>query len=165
MIKASINPSVALGYSTLSIDYLANKKVAQDLFTTRSVEQALKLISDIDYSRSDLIKVLNEQNKRYQSSSLTFDNIKLLSQTETLCVIAGQQPVLFGGPLYIMIKAIALAKQAKKLSQKFNRVVVPIFWIDGDDHDFAEVNHTYLLNHQGDIVPISYDDETMPAVS
>lgn len=164
-MKASINPSIALGYSTLSIDYLANKKVARDLFTTESAEQALKLIADIDYSRSDLIQVLSEQNKRYQSSSLTFDNIKLFAQRDALCVIAGQQPVLFGGPLYIMIKAIALAKQAKKLSQKLNRVVVPIFWIDGDDHDFAEANHTYLLDHQGTIVPITYDDETTSAVS
>lgn len=160
-----VEPSNLLGYSTLSIDYLAHKQSARNLFLTKSPEQAVTLLPHTGYSRSTLIQVLNEQNKRYQSSSLTFDNIALLGNSDTLCVIAGQQPVLFGGPLYIMIKAVALAKQAKMLSKALDRVIVPVFWIDGDDHDFSETNHTHLLNHQGEIVAVSYNPEMTPAVS
>jgi bacillithiol biosynthesis cysteine-adding enzyme BshC len=158
-MKSSINPSLALGYSKLSIDYLANKKKAREFFSTQSADEALNLLNNKNYSRNEIVQILTEQNKRYQSSSLTFDNIRLLGHTETLCVMAGHQPILFGGPLYILIKAIALAVQANKLSKELNRVVVPIFWIDGDDHDFAEANHTYLIDHRGEIVPIFYDDE------
>jgi bacillithiol biosynthesis cysteine-adding enzyme BshC len=159
-MKTLINPSLALGYSKLSMDYLANKKNAREFFSTQSAEQALNLLDNKNYRRAEIVQILTEQNKRYKSSSLTFDNIRLLGHTDTLCVMAGHQPILFGGPLYILIKAIALAKQANKLSKELSRVVVPIFWIDGDDHDFTEANHTYLLDHQGEIVPIFYDDET-----
>ncbi|MBK7141662.1 MAG: bacillithiol biosynthesis cysteine-adding enzyme BshC [bacterium] len=33
---------------------------------------------------------------------------------------------------------------------------MPVFWIAADDHDFAEINHTYLLNRDGELVRVEY---------
>jgi bacillithiol biosynthesis cysteine-adding enzyme BshC len=34
--------------------------------------------------------------------------------------------------------------------------VVPIFWIAGDDHDFAEANNTYILSRKGELCRLEY---------
>ena len=55
-----------------------------------------------------------------------------------LAVTTGQQPGLFGGPLYTMHKAMSAAGLAAELEAAWGRPVVPVFWLAGDDHDFAE---------------------------
>ncbi len=55
-------------------------------------------------------------------------------------VITGQQVGLFGGPLLTPFKAataIARARQASAAGHPH----VAIFWLAGEDHDFAEINH------------------------
>lgn len=59
-------------------------------------------------------------------------------------VTTGQQPMLFGGPMYMVYKALKAVHLCRKLQEKFpDERFVPIFWIGGEDHDWAEVNHTY----------------------
>ncbi len=55
-------------------------------------------------------------------------------------VVTGQQVGLFGGPLYTPFKAstaIARARQATAAGHPH----AAIFWLAGEDHDFAEINH------------------------
>ncbi|GIQ67971.1 putative cysteine ligase BshC [Xylanibacillus composti] len=59
-------------------------------------------------------------------------------------VVGGQQAGLFGGPLLVIYKAVTIIRAAKEAAAKLNRTVVPVFWIAGEDHDFDEVNHTYV---------------------
>lgn len=63
-----------------------------------------------------------------------------------LCVTTGQQPGLLTGPLYGVHKALTAVALARTLSARWQRDVVPVFWVAGDDHDFAEGNHTYVLS-------------------
>lgn len=65
-----------------------------------------------------------------------------LSAPEVLVVTTGQQPGLLTGPLYTVYKALSAAAVARHLEAVWSRPVVPIFWSAGDDHDFAEANHT-----------------------
>lgn len=58
-----------------------------------------------------------------------------------LAVTTGQQPALFTGPLYTIHKALSAAALAAELEARWGRPVVPVFWVAGDDHDFAEANH------------------------
>jgi len=64
---------------------------------------------------------------------------------DALCVTTGQQPALFTGPLYAVYKALSAAAYAQWCEQLAGRPVVPVFWVAGDDHDFAEANHVHLL--------------------
>ena len=41
-----------------------------------------------------------------------------------------------------MISIIKLAEEQEKALQKR---VIPVFWIAGEDHDVAEVNHIYVM--------------------
>jgi bacillithiol biosynthesis cysteine-adding enzyme BshC len=68
---------------------------------------------------------------------------------KALVVTTGQQPGLFTGPLYTVHKALTAVALAEALAARWNRVVVPVFWVAGDDHDFAEINHCAVLAADG----------------
>jgi hypothetical protein len=74
-----------------------------------------------------------------------------LAEPDVLVVTTGQQPALFTGPLYAVHKALSAAALAQVLSQRWGRSVVPLFWVAGDDHDFAEANHAAWLRPDGSL--------------
>jgi bacillithiol biosynthesis cysteine-adding enzyme BshC len=67
--------------------------------------------------------------------------IAKLQSPDALLVTTGQQPGLFTGPLYTIHKALSAAALARHLEERWQRPVQAVFWIAGDDHDFAEANH------------------------
>ena len=74
---------------------------------------------------------------------------RTLLHEKALVVTTGQQPGLFTGPLYTVYKAISAAALASELADRWQRPVVPVFWLAGDDHDFAEARGTSWLNLEG----------------
>lgn len=78
--------------------------------------------------------------------------IESLADPGVLVVTTGQQPALFTGPLYTIHKALSAAALAEVLGRRWGRQVVPVFWVAGDDHDFAEANHASWLNADGALV-------------
>ena len=77
-----------------------------------------------------------------------------------LCVTTGQQPGLLTGPLFTVYKALTAVALARKLAPILDRPVVPVFWVGGDDHDFAEANHLHLLTVTNEIERLSLGDRT-----
>ncbi len=73
-----------------------------------------------------------------------------LAAGPVLLVTTGQQPGLFTGPLYTVYKALSAIALARRLERAGGVPVVPLFWVAGDDHDFAEANHTWFLNADGE---------------
>jgi bacillithiol biosynthesis cysteine-adding enzyme BshC len=74
-----------------------------------------------------------------------------LREPGALAVTSGQQPGLFTGPLYTVHKALSTAALAQVLERQWGRTVVPIFWIAGDDHDFAEASQASWLTSDGNL--------------
>jgi bacillithiol biosynthesis cysteine-adding enzyme BshC len=69
-----------------------------------------------------------------------------LADPKTVVIITGQQAGLFGGPLFTLLKAITALKLAQQIQRTHGVQVVPVFWIDADDHDWPEVNHCTVLD-------------------
>ncbi|MDQ3082107.1 MAG: bacillithiol biosynthesis BshC, partial [Gemmatimonadota bacterium] len=64
-------------------------------------------------------------------------------------VTAGQQPGLFGGPLYTWWKALSALAVADRLQVLTGLPVAPIFWAATDDSDFAESAVTTVATAEG----------------
>jgi uncharacterized protein YllA (UPF0747 family) len=59
-----------------------------------------------------------------------------------IVVTTGQQPGLFGGPLYTLSKAISARALADALEAQTGMPVAPVFWAATDDADFEEARGT-----------------------
>jgi bacillithiol synthase len=70
-------------------------------------------------------------------------------------VTTGQQPALFGGPLYTLFKALAAIRLAEHLERRLDRPVLALFWVGADDHDWDEANHAALLDLNGDVLTLT----------
>lgn len=83
------------------------------------------------------------------ASGAAVANQQLLLSGEALAVTTGQQAGLFTGPLYTVYKALSAAALAREISEAGLGPVVPVFWVAGDDHDFAEINHCTVIGGDG----------------
>jgi bacillithiol synthase len=78
--------------------------------------------------------------------------IERLKRPGAVAVTTGQQPGLFTGPLYTIHKALSAAALARVLERQWSRPVVPVFWLAGDDHDFAEASQASWIGSDGSVV-------------
>lgn len=106
-----------------------------------------------------LINAIQNQYNGLNISDKTKENINLLNDSKTIAVVTGQQLGLFTGPLYTIYKTITAIKLVEKLKSEFPEYnFIPIFWLEGDDHDFDEVRSITILNNENNLVEISYHD-------
>jgi len=75
--------------------------------------------------------------------------IQRLREPGALAVTTGQQPGLFTGPLYTIYKALSTAALARILERQWQRPVVPVFWVAGDDHDYSEASQVSWVSSEG----------------
>ena len=72
-------------------------------------------------------------------------------------VTTGQQPALFGGPLYNLNKALTAVRLAEALESALGKPVIPVFWVASDDHDWAEANHTDVIGVDNELHRFALD--------
>jgi bacillithiol biosynthesis cysteine-adding enzyme BshC len=80
--------------------------------------------------------------------------IEKLARPDVLVVTTGQQPGFLTGPLYTIHKALSAAALARALELRWRMPVVPLFWVAGDDHDFAEGSHASWIAANGELVTV-----------
>ena len=71
-------------------------------------------------------------------------------------MISGQQPGLFTGPNYTILKAITVIKLAGALTEA-GVPAVPIFWIAAEDHDYQEIEWATLLDRDSGVEQVRVD--------
>ncbi len=89
--------------------------------------------------RSVLAAALGSANAAYGNVAAARLQAKL-ADPSTLVVVTGQQPGLFGGPLYSLTKMVAAVRWAEELERQ-GTPAVPVFWVATEDHDWSEVAH------------------------
>ncbi len=114
-----------------------------------------KVAAQIGPRREKLVELLRQQNARLNKSADYEGLLELLSRENAVCIVTGQQVGLFCGPLYTLFKTISAIKLSGELKSRFPEFeFVPVFWLEGDDHDLEESNHVYLLNPASDVVRV-----------
>ncbi len=71
--------------------------------------------------------------------------IRACSAAGGVVVTTGQQPGLFGGPLYVLHKAMTALAVADEMQRQTGIPTAPVFWAATDDTDFAEADHVAVV--------------------
>lgn len=97
-------------------------------------------------NRAVLAKVLHHQYLSIDNqSALLKSNLSQLEQPNTFTITTGHQLNIFTGPLYFIFKIVTAINLAKDLQKQFpQHNFVPVYWMATEDHDFDEINHTYV---------------------
>lgn len=90
--------------------------------------------------------------ERHGAPAAALKNARALANPDTVAVVTGQQPGLFGGPLFNIHKAATTVRLARELAAVPGAPrVVPVFWNHTDDHDLDEVNRAFCINANLDV--------------
>jgi len=112
--------------------------------------------------RAKVAGVLRKQAARFDLLDLSGESLARFERPNTLAVVAGQQPGLFGGPLYTLYKALTAIAFARDLEAKTGVPAVSIFWIASDDHDFEEVRRAHLNDGTAEPTAVEYPADLAP---
>ncbi len=142
-------------------DYLydfprVRKFYAYPPFEEGSLEAAARKIPRHVAVRGEVATILRQQNERFGGGTAVMEAINRLASGNVMAVVTGQQVGLFSGPAYTIYKAVTAIRLARELTAH-GIETVPVFWIADEDHDIAEVNHTYLLDEAFELVRLEYE--------
>ena len=104
----------------------------------RSFRRAAEALNYPDDRRAALVEALRPGNAGNPS-------LHVLARPGTVAVVTGQQVGLFSGPAYTIYKALTACRLASQLTDQ-GIAAVPVFWVATEDHDFAEINHSFVFD-------------------
>jgi len=150
--------------SPFFLDYLAGReKVAAFLrpggFELDAIAAAAQAAAGAD--RKAVADALARQQEA-RGSKEAAERARKLATPGAVAVVTGQQAGLFGGPLFVLWKALGTVAVARRLEAERGQPVVPVFWVASDDHDFAEVRAATVVDAAGSLRTLRYDPREEP---
>lgn len=133
--------------SKLLKDYRNNDPNIMRFFDYHPYNDFKKRLSELEnrsFDREKLTDLLKVMNSKWGVPQSSLDNIARLKQRESVVVIGGQQAGILTGPMYTINKIVSIIQLARQQEEELNIPVIPVFWIAGEDHDFAEINHIFV---------------------
>ena len=134
-------------FSPIAVDYVEGRPELREFFAYIPDRTGLAAaMAERGYDpamRATLSAVLQDQYKGLAVDQAVSANLDALRQEGTLTVTTGHQLCLFTGPLYVPFKILNTIRLARGLSTP-ERPVVPVFWMATEDHDRAEIDHTWI---------------------
>ena len=156
-------PSDNTAFSSLFLDYIRDYSSVAQYYSGNFRDDAdwrrcLERVSARTIDRSTITQILSTQNRNFHCGVRTLANIDALLNDNTVAIVTGQQVGLFTGPLYTIYKTLTVLKLVEKLGAKFpDYHFVPVFWLEGEDHDYEEVNSIQFVNSTNDIAQLKYE--------
>ena len=122
-------------------------------------------------TRADAIgRSFGEVERREIAAELTgggeraAERIAAFVQAGGFMVTTGQQPGLFGGPLYALYKGLTAAALAERLEAELGRPVLPVFWIASEHHGWDDLRTAHLIDPENELRELSLSERSVPAV-
>ncbi|MFB5677309.1 bacillithiol biosynthesis cysteine-adding enzyme BshC [Paenibacillus terreus] len=158
----NIIPETLRAGSALAEDYVKGTGRVLELYgyhfrQAEDYKTRAKRLDEMETRRIDrqaLVRCLRIYNEEHNAHVQVMESLNRLSQPDALVITGGQQSGLFTGQLLVIYKAATIIKAAQEAEQRLGRPVVPVFWIAGEDHDWDEVNHTYVMTGEPDAVKV-----------
>jgi bacillithiol biosynthesis cysteine-adding enzyme BshC len=165
----SFDFSAIPGFSRLFTDFISSAPALLARFPANTPEgvdpEAVKKRLERSYDRPLLAEVARETMGDIELHPAQQEALGKLLRDNTSVVITGQQAGLFGGPLYTLLKAQSAVALAQTVSQSTDSDCIPVFWVEDNDHDFAEIaqatvfNRDYQLQHMA-IAEVAAEERT-----
>ena len=134
---------------------------AGDFRSAEARRAAADRAADHERDRAAVADVLLDQNERWGMGPKTREHIEALRGGDAVAVVTGQQVGFLTGPLYTVYKTITALQLARQLAEETGRPAVPVFWVEGEDHDFDEIAGVTVLA-QNDAQKIRYGGPEPP---
>lgn len=134
-------------FAPIAVDYVEGRPELREFFAHTPDRTGLATaMAERRYDpamRETLSAVLQDQYQGLAVDEAVRANLDALRREGTLAVTTGHQLCLFTGPLYVPFKILNTIRLARGLSTP-ERPVVPVFWMATEDHDRAEIDHTWI---------------------
>ena len=160
-----LNFSDLPNHQNLFLDYLyefenVEKYFRKNVRDKNRYDDTFQNIVSYNRKHKDLLAdIIAKQYRDLKLSKQTKTNIESLKSGNTVAILTGQQLGVFGGPLYTFYKTITAIKLAAHLNEQYDKYkFVPVFWLAGDDHDFAEIKSFNIINKNNEFINIEYTD-------
>ncbi|MBX7139060.1 MAG: bacillithiol biosynthesis cysteine-adding enzyme BshC [Oligoflexia bacterium] len=123
-------------------DFLAGHPNSNSFFRARFEDRAARQAT-VKLAAQKLLHpaTISELERLNGGVSAELDrSLQTLKGREYAFVITGQQLGVFGGPLFTLYKALTTVKLARQLEAESGIRCIPLFWLQSEDHDFAEIS-------------------------
>lgn len=118
------------------------------------LKKAIDTRKNFPVNRNLLVTALHNQYKNTKLTKAVKQNLKLLESETTYTVTTGHQLCVYTGPLYFIYKIISVVSLSRQLKAACpEHDFVPVYWMNSEDHDFAEINHFYLFGRRLEWIP------------
>ena len=134
-------------YDPLVHDLVHEGELARERFASRWPDTAaLRRLAETKRAPlgKELARSLAEYHRRLGATEASLAALEQVARGEAVCTVAGQQPAPLGGPLYSLHKTASAAGMCGVVTQRTGVPCVPLFWMHGEDSDFAEIRSATL---------------------
>ena len=97
-------------------------------------------------NQAAIAAVIGAQQARRNAPPAAREAAALLATRGTVAILTGQQAGAFGGPMYTLLKAVTAIQLARRVAEDHQVPVVPVFWVDAEDHDWDEIASCTVLD-------------------
>lgn len=121
---------------------------AGDFRSDNDLKSVASAVAKNHPDRSVVVDAIRNQAAFYGLGEESEPLLEKLANPVSVAIVTGQQLGLYGGPLYTLFKIITAIQLAARYERELGIPAVPVFWLEGEDHDFEEIASAAFL--QGD---------------